>query len=147
MLAVGSDLRGDDAAGLLVAHHLKGLPRFKCPRMKIFLGETAPENLTGEIKKYKPTHLVVIDSADTQGAPGKVAVLELDGEILGTSFCTHALPITIMLRYLLKSIPCQIVILGIQPLSMEFNKPATKSVQLAALRVARHIHQVLAKPH
>ena len=79
LLAVGSSLRGDDAAGLLVAEHLKTLPRLKKDTLKIFMGETAPENLTGEIKRYLPTHLIVIDSAEIGARAGEISLIEPRG--------------------------------------------------------------------
>jgi len=144
LLAVGSDLRSDDAAGLLVADYLKGLSCPSSSRLRIFLGQTAPENLTGQIKKYKPTHLVAVDAADLSLSPGKISVLSLEDAVGGTSFCTHNLPLTIMLRYLANSLSCEIVILGIQPRSVEFNKPPSAAVDRAAKRLASAIHSVLA---
>ena len=77
VLAVGSSLRGDDAAGLLTARRLQKLRWPKRPSVKVLLGETAPENLTGEIRAYQPTHLVVIDAIDSEPGDG-IALLDLD---------------------------------------------------------------------
>lgn len=144
MLAVGSDLRGDDAAGPLVAKHLKELGRRGAPRLKVFLGGTAPENLTGEIKQYRPTHLVVVDSAEFGAKPGGVAVMALSDAIGGPTFSSHSLPLTIMLQYLLHFIECEVVILGIQPRRLSFGASPSKSVDLSARRVAKAIHSSLA---
>ena len=51
VLGVGSELRGDDIAGILAAENLKGKTSDK---LQVLIGGTAPENLTGEIKKLKP---------------------------------------------------------------------------------------------
>ena len=51
VLGIGSLLRADDAAGMLVAEEVEkrcGKTKGK-PEVKVFFGETAPENLTGEI--------------------------------------------------------------------------------------------------
>ena len=144
LLAVGSEERSDDAAGILVARRLAGLSWPSPLRLRIFLGATAPENLTGQIKKFKPTHLVAVDAADLGKAPGAISVLDMEGAVGGPSFCTHNLPLTIMLRYLANSLACEIIILGIQPRSLEFNRPPSAAVDRAAGRLASAIRSVLA---
>jgi hydrogenase maturation protease len=84
VLAIGSSLRGDDAAGLQVADQLRRVrtkARSKAVHsaLRIFMGETAPENLTGEIKKFRPTHLVILDAADAGGKrPGSITLIQHD---------------------------------------------------------------------
>jgi len=143
VLGVGSDLRGDDFAGEFVAKELDLICKNKCrhPEVRFFFGSTAPENLTGEIKKFKPTHIVIIDSAELNKKPGSVKVLTLR-EIGGVSFSTHRLPTKIMVDYLRKSLACKFVIIGIQPKSLLFGKPFSREVRkalsglLAALKEA-----------
>ena len=56
VLGIGSDLRGDDVAGMLTAEKLfKLVAKKSTSRLKIFFGSTAPENLTGDIKRFNPT--------------------------------------------------------------------------------------------
>ncbi len=73
VLGVGSSLKSDDAAGLLVAEELK---KIKNPKLKVFFGSTAPENLTGEIIKYKPTHIIIVDSVDMDQKPGSILLID-----------------------------------------------------------------------
>ena len=69
VLGIGSELRADDAAGLLVAKQIRmSFPQSQ--RVKIFLGHTAPENLISQIKKFKPLHLIIIDALDMAKRPG-----------------------------------------------------------------------------
>lgn len=143
LLAVGSDLRADDAAGLLVAGHLKNLSPPLGRRLKVFLGDTAPENLTGPIKRYAPSHLIVVDSAESGAATGAVSVMDVSDAIGGTTFSTHYLPLTIMLRYILESIDCEVIIIGIQPASLMFGAATSKAVEKSAARVAAAIHEAL----
>ena len=150
LLAVGSSLRGDDAAGLLVAEHLKTLPRLKKDTLKIFMGETAPENLTGEIKRYLPTHLIVIDSAEIGARAGEISLIEPRGDLGGVSFCSHSLPLTVMLGYLRHFLTCEVLIMGIQPKTIKFGVSMTAAVRAAARRAALAIHgamsDVMGKP-
>ena len=52
VLGVGSELRGDDVAGIMAAEQIERIsrPKTTAPELKVFIGHTAPENLTGEIK-------------------------------------------------------------------------------------------------
>ena len=143
---MGSELRADDIAGILVARHLKKLPARERTGFRVFLGETAPENLTGEIRKYNPTHIVVVDSAEFGGKTGAVAVMDIARAAGGVTFSTHSLPLTIMLRYLLALIDCEVAIVGIQPGNLEFGEPASKTIERAAERVARAIREAVHEP-
>ena len=144
ILGVGSDLRSDDIAGLLTAKQIKKNIRGtkKLPKVKVLLGATAPENLTGEIKKYRPTHLIIIDSADLGSSPGKIAVMS-PSNIGGTSFCTHSLPLKVMADYLLESLRCEIIVIGIQPKNLTVGASPSKKILDAAESLAAAITSLL----
>jgi len=144
ILAIGSELRGDDAAGILVARHLDKTYRDikKEVKLKVFYGDTAPENLTGEIKKFKPTHLVMVDSADFNEKPGAVKIIDAD-KIDGFSSCTHSLPVKILKTYLINCIGCEIIIIGIQPGSISFGSNVSKEVKESAEQVSNQIKEIL----
>jgi len=141
VLGVGSDLRGDDAAGILAGKELEkaragGKGR---PRLKVFFGATAPENLTGEIKKFKPTHLVIVDTAEMRQKPGTMFILRGDELGGGVTFSTHIMPPRILVRYFRESLGCEVVIIGIQPKTLNFGKPVSKDVRGAAKEAAQAI--------
>ena len=146
VLAVGSELRADDAAGLLVAVHLRKALRGSGSKVRILLGETAPENFTGQIRDYQPTHLVIIDSAEMGGTPGRIALLDVDRISDTAGFCTHSLPLTLMVHYLRGSFPFETIILAIQPRSIEFGKPVSLPIARAAKSLAADIAKAVA-PH
>jgi hydrogenase 3 maturation protease len=140
LLGVGSELRGDDGCGLWVAEHLeKGVGRkTKQCKLKAFIGATAPENLTGEIKKYQPSHLIIVDAADFGKKPGTAQLIQVE-KADSFSFCTHNLPIKILTDYLTKSINCEILIIGIQPKTLDFDSAPSKPVAQAAKQIAAMI--------
>ncbi|MFA5394273.1 MAG: hydrogenase 3 maturation endopeptidase HyCI [Candidatus Ratteibacteria bacterium] len=144
VLGIGSLLRADDAVGMLVAEKVeKNLkPTCRKPEVKVFFGETAPENLTGEIKKFKPTHLIIIDSGDTGKDPGAITVIGPEEEI-GVSFSTHQLPTGIMIDYLLKFIKCQVTVVVIQPKTLAFNQPLSKEAAGAVKALSSTLLQLL----
>lgn len=134
LVGVGSDLRGDDAAGLLVAEKLLS-PHTPYPTpLTVLLGGTAPENLTGQIKKLKPSHLIIVDSADLRAAPGTIRTVGYE-EIGGHSFSTHSAPLKMMIDFLLADISFEPIVIGIQPKTLEFGAPVSPEVLAAVEEV------------
>ncbi len=144
VLGVGSELRGDDVAGILVAQQIEKTitKQTTSPEVRVFIGETAPENLTGEIKKFQPTHLIIIDAAELNKEPGHIEIMEPE-TIGGTSFCTHSLPLKVIIGYLLESFKFQAIIIGIQPKTITFGAQPTKEVIAAAKHIAKAITKLL----
>jgi hydrogenase 3 maturation protease len=144
VLGVGSELRGDDIAGLLAARQIKENTKNKssAPLLQVFIGETAPENLTGEIKQFAPTHLIVIDAAELNKEPGHIEVMGLE-KISGASFCTHSLPLKVIIGYLLESFKFEPIVIGIQPKTLTFGAEPTKEVITAAKDLAKTIAKLL----
>jgi hydrogenase 3 maturation protease len=144
ILGVGSDLRGDDAAGILVAGQFARQASKAGQRLKyrIFIGGTAPENLSGQIKRFNPTHLVIIDSADLGKPAGHVRLIERQ-ELDGISFCTHRLPLKVMVDYLAQAINCAAIIIGIQPKTISFGSQPSKAVEKAAAKVYMMLKETL----
>ena len=148
LLGVGSELRGDDVAGILVARALIKAYKERKPKreFKVFEGATAPENLTGEIKRFKPTHLIIVDSADTGKPIGAITLIKPE-ETAGISFCTHQLPLKIMLDYLNESIGCEMMIIGIQPKTLDFGTSPSTEVKKAVKLVTAAIKEILDTPY
>ena len=143
ILGVGSDLRGDDAAGVIVAGYFSRRDTGpKRAKYRVFIGATAPENLTGQIKKFKPTHLIVIDSAELGSSAGKARLIGAE-ELSGASFYTHKLPLKIMVDYLRQAIGCDSLIIGIQPKQTSFGSLPSREIKTAARQVFTAIKDVL----
>lgn len=144
MLGIGSPLRADDAVGLMIAQELKDYIKDKKRKnlLKVFLGETAPENLTGQIKKFKPTHLIVIDAVDFHLKAGSLRVVDICTEA-GASFSTHRVPIGIFRDYLYKSIGCETILIGMQPGSTEFCGGLSPGVPESTRAAGKEIREIL----
>lgn len=144
VLGAGSELRGDDRAGLLVVERLRTRCKKNgsCPQIEPFYGATAPENLTGEIKRYRPTHLILVDAADVGKEPGNVEVISPE-TIAEVSFTTHMMPMKIVVDYLRESIDCKVMIVGIQPKSLEYDVPVSPEVRASVRQVATAIEAVV----
>jgi len=149
VLGIGSDLRGDDAAGMLATEKLaKLISKKRNSRIKVFLGSTAPENLTGEIKKFKPEHVIMIDAIEIKEKPGTILVLDPHEVGAGVSFSTHKLPAKILADYFSHFTKCAVTIIGIQPGSLDFGRKVSKDVASAANSIAGAIRDIVhpAKP-
>lgn len=135
MLAVGSELYGDDAVALRVVELLE--PHVgEGKSIHTFIGAAAPENCTGPIRRLNPTHLIVIDAADLGKPAGTTELLD-PMQLAGVTFCTHALPLNVVIDYILKACPaCKAVVLGVQPHQLEFEKPLSPPVEAAARGIA-----------
>lgn len=144
LLGVGSDLRGDDAAGMLVAGHLQRLPSSLGlkRRLKVLFGATAPENMTGEVRRFKPTHVIIVDAAQMRRKPGAIKVIEPDS-IEGITFTTHQLPLNILAHYLKQEVGCEVILVGIQPKMLKFAQPVSRQIQASASKLAAIIKKIL----
>lgn len=144
ILGAGSVLMGDDAAGIAVAEKLEDrlAHRKKFSDIRVFIGNTAPENFSGEIKRFNPSHLIIIDAADMREKPG--SVLAIEPEVIGgVSFSTHMLPLKIMAEYLKKETGCEIIFLGIQPKYITYGSKMTPEVKKAVDDITDIIKKII----
>jgi hydrogenase 3 maturation protease len=135
IVGIGSEMRGDDGCGLIVAEKLRrAFSRSR--KLKIFIGGTAPENFTGAIRTFKPGLIILIDAADFKKKPGAVRLIAPE-EAEGTCFCTHQLPLQIMADYLRSSLACRVMIIGIQAKNLDFGSAMTAPVEKACNGLAK----------
>lgn len=142
VLGVGSELCGDDAAGMEVAKNLvaASLP----PEITVFMGSTAPENFTGQIKKANPQYLLVVDAAYLNQEIGAVSLVDSE-TIDGMGFSTHMLPLKVMFAYLREETNTQIVCLGIQPGRTDFASPMCEEMAAAVHDVSAKLNRLFAR--
>jgi len=75
---------------------------------------TAPENLTGTIRRFKPDWVWLIDAAEMKEDPGTVCLVDWQ-TVHGVSALTHGLPPTLFARYLIQELGTSVFLFGIQP--------------------------------
>lgn len=124
VLGVGSEMRCDDAAGLRVAAAVSraGLPNVHCIQ-----AGPAPENFTSEIRRIHPAAVIIVDCAHMGDPPGALRLID-PREIGGVSFGTHGLPLNVLAEYLRQETGCTVLILGIQPASVEVGEAVSAPV-------------------
>ena len=131
-LGVGSPLRADDSVGLfIVAELAKQLTKVDSKQLRFYLGESAPENFSGAIRQFAPDYVILFDAARFASEPGSFRLIH-SNEIAGATFCTHMLPLGILANYLEATAGCQVLVVGVQPDTLEFGYPISKRVEQAA---------------
>jgi len=110
-------------------------PKEKYPALLFCPGETAPENYSGKIRQFAPTHLLVLDAADVGLTPGAIAVIPHEN-VGGPTFCSHMLPLRVMINYLADQIGAQSLLVGIQFQSLAFDGEMTDEVKCAVDELA-----------
>lgn len=119
-------------------------PGFGHARLGVHFGSSAPENCTGPIRAQTPTHLIIVDAAHLGAEPGALALLERE-HISGISFCTHALPLNVIVDFIAASNPqlLDVLLIGIQPQEMGFDEPLTPIIESVAQTVAQALRDAL----
>ncbi len=125
-MGIGNPLRSDDGVGSLL---IQELGQYDLPKnVKLFNCEIVPENFTRLIKKFKPTHVILVDSAQLNEKPGTVKLVS-PTKIGGIAFSTHTLPLTFLIRYLKEVSRAKIVLLAIQPKNIDFGSELTPELK------------------
>jgi hydrogenase 3 maturation protease len=141
VLGIGNPLRGDDAVGLEILRLLKG----KVPRnVRLIESQTVPENFTGEVERFNPSHVLLIDAASFGAKPGVVKLVPPDG-IEGVAISTHALPLSIFAEIVQKSVKARVLLLGVQPKTATFVEGLSPEVKKIAKDIAEALLVALAE--
>jgi hydrogenase 3 maturation protease len=143
IVGIGHPLRGDDAAGSLIAQRLRAALREEAPGLLVLDGGPAPENVTGALRRFAPDLVLLIDSAQMDEPPGTVRWLDWRGAC-GMSGSSHTLPPTLLARYLVAELGCAVALIGIQPAQDEFGAALSVQVEGAAQSIQTAIQQWLA---
>jgi hydrogenase 3 maturation protease len=143
VLGAGSILRADDAAGVMAVENLMADCSIdKYPNVRFYLGETAPENYSGNIRIFCPTHLLIIDAADLGQKPGDI--VDINPETVGgPTFCSHMLPLKIMIDYLISETGAAVTLLGIQYKNIAFDTAMTPEIKEAVEEVCETLKKVI----
>lgn len=157
VLGVGNPRKGDDAAGSLCARRLNrelrprrrpaqpgsagprgfGRKPRKTQSLEILALDAggAPENATGPIRKFGPTHVLIVDAALGGFEPGTIFLVDRK-KIAQEDVSTHRIPLVHLIRYLEESMGCRVTLVGIEPKDLAPGAPVSPSVKSAAARLA-----------
>ncbi len=139
LVGIGSDLRGDDSAGLMVVRQF--LKQHHTDNLLIIEGGPAPENVTGQIRAFHPDLVILVDAAHIDEPPGAIQWIPLES-IDGMSASSHSLPLSMLASYLTAEIGCEVSVLGIQPAQNEIGSNLSPSVQTAVDEIAKELRSL-----
>lgn len=138
-MGIGNPLKGDDAVGLTVIDHLE---RRALEDVLLLRAESAPENFTGPIREYEPTHVLMVDSAELNAPPGVARVIPADA-IMESRISTHTSSLRALITFIELTTGSRATLIGIQPLSMEFGAGMSSVAEAASKEVADVIFDAL----
>ncbi|MCX5748901.1 MAG: hydrogenase maturation peptidase HycI [Candidatus Saganbacteria bacterium] len=147
IVGIGNEMRGDDGAGIYIANKLLGHVQNAAnngQKIQVLIGGATPENLTGTIKKIKPSHILLIDAAEMGLKPGEISVLD-PGNITGINFSTHSFSLSTFADYLKREIGAETVILGIQSKKTGLEEQMSEEVKESAYKIIIGLIPVLAQ--
>jgi hydrogenase 3 maturation protease len=139
VIGIGSEIREDDGVGVCIINKLKDL---KSDKFEPLIGGTTPENLSGVLRKLKPSHILFIDAAPTGKSPGTVSLIDTK-DIGGITFSTHSFSLGKIAEYFRKETGAKIVFLGIEPKALGFGEALSPELRGAAEQVAGRLRAFL----
>lgn len=113
VLGIGMNWKSDDRLGVALASSLSKKLADE-PGIRVVSGGEAPENFTGAIRAYLPSHVVLLDAVDHSLTPGTVFLADERSIAVG-DMTSHHLPLKLLMRFLDASIPCRVILIGVQP--------------------------------
>lgn len=141
VVGIGHELRGDDAAGVVVARLLNQWGH--SPSLQVIEAGAAPENCCGLLFRFRPDLVLFVDAAQMGAEPGTVRWLTWDliksGDVAGFSVSTHTLPLQILANYLTVGLGCPVALLGIQPADISMGDSLSPVVALAVEATAQSL--------
>lgn len=139
VMGIGNPLRGDDAAGSLVAK------RIACsPGVYVIDAQDVPEDHLMGVIHRQPDTIVLIDAVDLNSGPGSVALL--DQEQLHDYWpSTHRMPIRLLMEILKHETHARVISIGIQPAHTEFLEPVGSAVAVSVAQLADMLNDALTR--
>lgn len=124
LVGIGSDLRGDDAFGPLLARRLAadGLPALDAG--------TSPESHTGPIVRSGAEVLLLADAGHLQAPAGTLCLLAPATAVSGGT-STHDAGLSVLIAYLTAQRPFTVRILAVQPAQKGLGSPVSQEVASA----------------
>ena len=132
---VGSELRGDDRAGLAVVRGLQehfgpALP----PTCLLLEAQNAPESHTGPMRRFAPDLVLFVDVAWLDLPPGGIQLVPWQ-DTTGMSASTHTFPLHMLASYLNHELGCDVLLLGIRPRDLALDERLSEPVNTAVAEI------------
>lgn len=144
VIGIGNPMRGDDNVGMFIIDLLKKKMKGNTSLKNVILIKTgyAPENFTSEIRRFNPTHVLMIDAAQMGEEPGEARLLTTE-DIGGIFISTHNLPLNLLASFIERTMNAKVAIIGIQPKEITFGAKMSLTLKKAAERISETIYEVI----
>lgn len=155
VMGIGNPERADDGAGLLVARLIADAAPHAPPsgapaaatdvvppggrRVTVLLAEEVPESWLGPASAARPDTVLLVDATDMGATPGSAALLDPE-DLRGGAAFTHRTPLALLSTFLRRETGADVLLLAIQPRSVEWGGPMSREVEESA----RHLGDILA---
>jgi hydrogenase 3 maturation protease len=128
IVGIGNDLRGDDAAGVIIARRLMAQPG------------GLPENFSGVLRRFNPDAILFVDAAVLGAPAGEIQFVEWD-RLVEHGF-SHGLPLSTLAKFLRAEIGCWMGLLAIQGESLNFGDAISPSARRAIRQVVNELKKL-----
>jgi hydrogenase 3 maturation protease len=140
-LGIGNEFNGDDAAGIWISRRLISL-REPGDRLLILDCGKVPENSIGILRRFSPDLVVLLDAAYFSGEPGETRWID-PLSTGGFSASSHTLPFSVLSKYLAKELHCRVELIGIQPVSLEFDAGLSSAVKNSLAQLLKDLVEMI----
>jgi hydrogenase 3 maturation protease len=129
IVGVGNPIREDDNVGLTI---LQGLQGKLSGEVLLLECEMVPEGYLLDIEEFKPSHVMLVDSAVLGREPGDADLVKVTEVTAFSAVSSHMLPLRLFCEYVEKSTGAKIRLLLVEPKSMGFGESLTPELQMAS---------------
>jgi hydrogenase 3 maturation protease len=140
-LGIGNEFNGDDAAGVWLSRQLFSVTK-KSDRLLVLDCGQVPENSVGSLRRFHPDLIVLLDAADFGGEPGEVHWID-PLSTSGFSASSHTLPFSVLSKFLVKELGCEVGLIGIQPVSLEFDAGLSSAVKNFLVQLIKDLVELI----
>lgn len=140
LVGVGNPIREDDNVGLVI---LQGLQGKLSAEVLLLECEMVPEGYLLDIEEFKPTHVLLVDSAVLGREPGEADLVKVTEVTAFSAVSSHMLPLRLFCEYVEKSTGAKIRLLLVEPKCMDLGERLTPELQMAAGNITETLLRVL----
>lgn len=142
IIGVGQDLCGDDAVGLRVVRRLKEELSYR-DSILVIEGGSAPENVVGVVRRFRPDLVLLVDAGWLNLAPGEARLITPE-QAAQSSATTHTLSLAVLAEFLQIDMGCEVAVLVVQVQDVQFGALVSRAVELGAAHVVQGLSTILA---
>lgn len=144
VVGIGNPMRGDDNVGMLVVDLIKKKKKGNILLKNVLLIKTGiiPENFTSKIRRFDPTHVLIIDAAQMGEEPGEAKLLSMEA-IEGVFISTHNLPLSLLAGFIERTTGAKVAVIGVQPKETELGSRMSIALKEAAQRISKIIYEAI----